>query len=480
MPDKQTPEPKTQRVAPHTSVCVRFLDEASEGDLLRGIVVESKDDTVRVCVSERLVVRRGTLAEVFYRNESHAFVRITSTVSQTGKQGRHYYMDLALQNDQSECAEQRSTFRVPVAEHAVELTLDKDTDSRPLDVSAEGMGVVTPVQLKDGQYVRVTLKHKGKRAAGTMSVRTARKRKDGQYRVGLSIIGSSKELAGMLQQMSMTIQRQMLSQMAQLEQEARQQQAKDQEEADSLEASKEGRPKPAAPDAESVPKPVPVQANDGPAAPKPVHHNPATPRPVPRERPNANFRPSASEAPGEYLVLHLSLSENVGKRVPIDLLNQRGQVMIARNEKLTENDLQQISSGELYIHSEDWDTATSTLKPVAGTNTSDKGDERRINRRRNWHTKIVVECQHTGFVQTIEANTVDLSRGGYSFQTRHDIPVGVKVFSNIDIGGIAFEVSGVVVYSEKVKKSGCRVGVRFSEVVGGKQRTPNTAGRLAG
>lgn len=195
-------------------ICMRFFDESLEEELHRGLVIHVHGKRFIVRSVEQINPAEHTRADIYYRDENHQFVRLQAVTTRSHLDDRQSTLEMALLANEGKYAEQRGTFRVSVADQGMKAIIDAQPDCRPLDISAEGLGVITTRPLKVGQPVSVNIVFDGRRIDGLMIVRAVRERKDKKFRCGLQAPSKNKELLKSLQAITMTVQRELLSRLA--------------------------------------------------------------------------------------------------------------------------------------------------------------------------------------------------------------------------------------------------------------------------
>lgn len=198
-------------------ICMRFFDESLEEELHRGIVIHVHGKHFAVRSVETIQPAEHTRAEIYYRDDSHKFVRLQAVTARSLVDCDQSTVKMLLLDNQGKYAEQRGSFRVSVADQGIKVNINAWPDCRPLDVCAEGLGVITAKPLKIGQSVSVNIVFGGERIDGLMIVRAVRQRKDKKYRCGLQAPSKNKELLKSLQTITMTVQRELLSRLAAVE-----------------------------------------------------------------------------------------------------------------------------------------------------------------------------------------------------------------------------------------------------------------------
>lgn len=217
MSDSTTTLSKPPGIPLHMPVCMRFFDESLEEELHRGIVIHVHGKHFAVRSVEKIKPAVHTRADIYYRDQDHKFVRLQAVTARSHVDGDQSTLEMILLDNQGKYAEKRGTFRVSVADQGMTVTIDGSPDCRPLDISAEGMAVITARPLNAGQIVTVNTVFNGQQIDGMMIVRAVRERKDKKFRCGLQAAGKNKTLLDALQTIAMTVQRDLLSRLAGVE-----------------------------------------------------------------------------------------------------------------------------------------------------------------------------------------------------------------------------------------------------------------------
>ncbi len=107
-------------------------------------------------------------------------------------------------------AEQRQTFRVSVALSGIVANIGDERNCQVVDLSPEGLGVVSGRELKLGSLIPVSMMVEGQPIANAARVQTAIKRPDGKFRYGLLIPDKKSPARKALERASSSFQRQQL------------------------------------------------------------------------------------------------------------------------------------------------------------------------------------------------------------------------------------------------------------------------------
>jgi len=423
----------TSSIPLHLPVCIRFFDEALEEELHRGIVMYSQGERFTVQALEIIATPEQSGAEIYYRDEDHKFVRVLASLTDSHIEDQRSTLEMILMADQGKCAEQRGSFRVSVVNQGMTVVVGGQQGCRALDVSAEGLGVISPQQLEIGQEMSVQIEFDGQHINKPMVVRTVRKRKDKKFRCGLQVPDNSSDLTKSLQTIAMSVQREFLCRLSAI---------------GTMASKKLGGDIPAVTD-----RTTPIAKG----------HRPS--RPTEQRSPGSGAeqtRKASSQTPqvhSKYLMLHLPLRDLIGKRMQGHLRDSSGRIVVSKNDVLSAATVASLLQTPPYIGG-DW------LKPMVHPGEQEDlqtGDERRKNIRRAWQMKMQVDLKLQGFAQRLDTTTVDLSRGGFSFIANRNVPKGTTVSANITVGGSTRKIKGVVRSCTKSSTLDHRISVQFAD-----------------
>lgn len=116
MSDTITTQNEAPSIPLFTPVCIRFFDDALEEDLHRGIITGGQGDDITIQAIDVASAARHTPAELYYRDENHQFVRAQAVLTGSELSARQAAYQMSLTSEQGAYAEQRSRFRVSVAD----------------------------------------------------------------------------------------------------------------------------------------------------------------------------------------------------------------------------------------------------------------------------------------------------------------------------------------------------------------------------
>ena len=315
-----------------------------------------------------------------------------------------------------------------LADQDVKLIVDAHTDCRALDISAEGIGVVTPRAFKEGQKVSVNILFDGQRIDGLMDVRTVRARKDKLFRCGLQVPRKNKDMLAAFQKMSISVQRELLCRLAAISSDAKRMDAQQ-------------------------------KAEDRTRLFKAID--------------DASKRREQAEETAQSIEGYINKDQCVLLRLPLDsgghvmlpaaLLDESGRIVFAAGDEIQSEEFKQLESDPLFM-------SRSWLKKAGAEPKGDSKDgyESRTFFRREWKMKISVVLEQQDSTRYIAAQTIDLSRGGYSFTATQDVPAGSILTAEVPVGKKLLTVRGTVRHCTKLAEQQYQVGVQFAEVIGAK------------
>ncbi|CAN5701133.1 hypothetical protein BH09PLA1_BH09PLA1_31230 [soil metagenome] len=107
-------------------------------------------------------------------------------------------------------AESRGSFRVAVVALHATARVDKERDCALVDVSAEGLGVLTRQKYRLGTAVKLLLDYENQHVEGLVRVQTVRAAADGTFRCGLLVPSTEPTMRRSLQKITTLVQRQQL------------------------------------------------------------------------------------------------------------------------------------------------------------------------------------------------------------------------------------------------------------------------------
>lgn len=107
-------------------------------------------------------------------------------------------------------AESRGTYRASVAAMKMQAKVGAESGCAVVDVSPEGLGVVTRKEHALGSLEKIELEWDGQRLCGEARIQTRRTRQDGSHRYGLMVLEKGGPMRRGLEQLSSAVQRMQL------------------------------------------------------------------------------------------------------------------------------------------------------------------------------------------------------------------------------------------------------------------------------
>lgn len=104
-------------------------------------------------------------------------------------------------------AEQRQIFRVSTANSAILAQIGKEKNCRVVDISPEGFGAISKVQLELGALVSVSFSHEQQTVSTMARVQTVKHRHDGSFRYGFLAPDRNSDARKTLAKLAGTFQR---------------------------------------------------------------------------------------------------------------------------------------------------------------------------------------------------------------------------------------------------------------------------------
>jgi hypothetical protein len=107
-------------------------------------------------------------------------------------------------------AENRGSYRVSVTALEMTARIEKERDCLVVDVSPEGLGIITRQNYRLGTAVKLLLEYEGEHLEGLVRVQTTRLLPDGQCRCGLRVASTESAMRKTLQKLTALVQRRQL------------------------------------------------------------------------------------------------------------------------------------------------------------------------------------------------------------------------------------------------------------------------------
>ncbi|MFG0328967.1 MAG: PilZ domain-containing protein [Phycisphaerales bacterium] len=413
-----------------SDILVRFHDESANGATLPARVVEiGEDDTFCAAFATDPPGAVDTPVEILFHDDRRRFMRVSAMLVEADLDYEGSPMCRIQACPPPESAEKRQSFRVTVA--GLNLIADIGPAHKCMvhDVGLGGFAAVTATKLDVDAVFPVKLRYGDKHCEGRVRVCNVIETGAAAKRYGLQALKSDTNLQKWLQTIAISVQRVQLKR--------RQGFASDRE---SLAAAAKQ-----------------ASETDGAVETQEEYDS------------------------GKCLRLVVPIHQMVGRRLPVSLMNENGEVIVEAGAVLTADELQKISTGEVFL-SEEWleqpgeevegdeptaeaaeesDSGDASEKKRPAKSSSSRGKDRRTFPRVPWVTDAYVNVLDPNDQRQIQVVTCDLSRGGFSFFANCYIYDGAELMVEVPVGREIQRLRVRVVCCDVIDAPTHRVGVQF-------------------
>jgi hypothetical protein len=198
-----------------TPVYLLVPNESNERVLHPGRVLDtSAGDVIVIGFAQKIAPPAGSDVNLFFEHRGKFFQQTgTITAARTGadESDASVAQSIAFRCvGEPVSAESRGSYRVSLVDFAVTARVENDRKCPLVDISPEGLGLITKKNHRLGTAVRVTLAYEDEQLEGHARVQTVRPLKDGTFRCGLLVPSTEEEMRRSLRKMTAIAQRQQL------------------------------------------------------------------------------------------------------------------------------------------------------------------------------------------------------------------------------------------------------------------------------
>jgi hypothetical protein len=170
--------------------------------------------------------------------------------------------------------------------------------------------------------------------------------------------------------------------------------------------------------------------------------------------------PTESEIKDGCIQLNIPVKDLVGKSLPFEVLDERGEVIAGPSAVIEEGDLERLA-GTRAFPKRDWlDVFGDNLVPEGKEL---DGDERRAFPRYAFRPKGVAQVVGDTDRRKLQIQMVDVSRSGLSFRTNAHIAPGTPLMVLIETRGGKYWILSRAVHCRVDPRKGFRVGVKYEQ-----------------
>ncbi|MGB0767259.1 MAG: PilZ domain-containing protein [Phycisphaeraceae bacterium] len=185
---------------------IYVTDPNREDNLIPAVVSETLGEKVIVRFLQPITLTPGAETELRYHNQHNCFTRVPCQLQRMFSSGQYPTGALVLTGDE-EVAENRSSFRVTVADDIVQATISGDTQADVVNISAGGIGAVVDIDdYKLGDWIKIALQYDCGEHTGRMQVRSVWAQDDGRFRYGLMADPDEADLVSQLSRITQQLQ----------------------------------------------------------------------------------------------------------------------------------------------------------------------------------------------------------------------------------------------------------------------------------